>query len=63
MKSEKKSKDSPVEQAYRAYLRAVKEAWANLDVETLDLRNPAPTPEALKALTIFRLPWIPGMGI
>ena len=47
------SEDSPVEQAYRAYLRAVKQAWADLDVEALDLRDPAPIPEALKAFTIF----------
>ena len=57
------SEDSPVEQAYRAYLRAMKQAWADLDVEALDLRNPAPLPEALKAFTIFRLPFIPGMGL
>ena len=58
-----KSEDSPVEQAYRAYLRAVKEAWANLDVETLDLKGEGPTPEAIKPFTFFRLPWIPGMGL
>jgi hypothetical protein len=58
-----KSEDSPVEQAYRAYLRAVKEAWANLDVDSVDLKGGAPTPDALKSFTFIRLPWIPGMGL
>ena len=33
------SSDSPVAQAYRQYLRTVKEAWSNLDVEALDLKG------------------------
>jgi hypothetical protein len=51
------SEESPVEQAYRAYLRAVKEAWANLDVEVVDLKTMTVTPEgAVVPLTIFRWP-------
>ncbi len=53
--------DSPVEKAYRAYLKAVKEAWASLDVDAIDLKS-LDKPEGLLSLTIFRLPWIPGMG-
>lgn len=32
------SPGSPTEQAYRQYLRSVKDAWADLDVEALDLK-------------------------
>jgi hypothetical protein len=40
----KPDKGSPEEVAYRAYLRAVKEYWSNLDIEALDLKGKVPTP-------------------
>lgn len=39
--------DFPYEVAYRAYLRAAKEHWANLDVEAVDLKSVANSPMAL----------------
>ena len=41
--------DSLAEQAYRQYLRSVEEAWANLDVEALDL-TPATSPAPIVAM-------------
>lgn len=61
------SPGSPTEQAYRQYLRSVKDAWADLDVEALDLKASTTSPVVPLGCggtlgTIFCFPTLAGSG-
>lgn len=55
-------KGPPEEEAYRAYLRSVKEYWTNLDVEALDLKARTAVPPGTLGTMFCQVPCIASLA-